>query len=213
METRSSAPPTIAPDIAQDMAGICVANLDAKLRLLEANDEFIDKLGRSATDLHGQPFSKLLHSSVQQLILGHLDLLAQGQQLCFNTRFLGVQTTSRPLSGHMTGLAVRGDDGTVTTIVVLLRPDHRIKAPALSSKYQPLSTLDARVLEGVAAGNSTIQLANKLYLSRQGVDYHVGAMLRRFKCSNRSALVAKAYAQGILAQGLWPPKVTEESTR
>jgi DNA-binding CsgD family transcriptional regulator len=222
METRSTAQLSIAPDIAEDTAGICVANLDAELRLLEANDEFIDKLGWSATDLYGQPFSTVVHSSVEQVIQEHLDLLAQGQQLCFNTRFVGVMTASRRFSGSMTGLAVRGDHGTVTTIVVLVRPDTSVSTdqalsepmPALSSrKRRPLSALDARVLEGVAAGNSTIQLANKLYLSRQGIDYHVNAMLRRFKCSKRSALVAKAYAQGILTQGVWPPKVTDESTR
>jgi len=38
-------------------------------------------------------------------------------------------------------------------------------------------------------------------------------MLRRFKCSNRSALVAKAYTQGILTMGQWPPKVTAEFVR
>jgi DNA-binding CsgD family transcriptional regulator len=214
METGSTAPLTIAPNIAEDMSGICVANLDTELRLLEANDVFIDKLGRSVTDVYGQPFSKVVHSSVKQVILQHLDLLAEGQQLSFNTRFVGVKTASRRLSGGMTGLAVRGDDGTVTTIVILVRPDDGVEPmPALSRKRRPLSVLDARVLEGVAAGSSTVQLATKLYLSRQGVDYHVGAMLRRFKCANRSALVAKAYAEGILAQGVWPPKVTVESIR
>jgi DNA-binding CsgD family transcriptional regulator len=204
----------MAPDVAEDMSGICVANLDTELRLLEANDEFIDKLGRSVTDVYGQPFSKVVHPSVKQVILEQLDLLAEGQQLCFNTRFVGVKTAARRLCGGMTGLAVRGDDGTVTTIVILVRPDSGVEPmPALSRKRTPLSALDARVLEGVAAGSSTVQLATKLYLSRQGVDYHVGAMLRRFKCANRSALVAKAYAQGILAHGVWPPKVTTESIR
>jgi len=58
-----------------------------------------------------------------------------------------------------------------------------------------------------------VQLASKLYLSRQGVEYHVGAMLRKFKSPNRSALVSKAYSQGILSIGHWPPKVIPQYIR
>jgi DNA-binding CsgD family transcriptional regulator len=198
----------------EQASGICVANLDAGLRLLEANDEFIQKLGRSADDVYGQSGGEVLHSSVKQVILRHLDLLAEGRRLYFHSHFVGIRAKARRLSGGMTGLAVRGDDGSVSTIVVLVRPDGGVEPMrALSRKRKPLSELDARVLEGVAAGHSTVQLAAKLYLSRQGVEYHVGTMLRRFQCANRSALVAKAYAQGTLAMGQWPPKVTPESIR
>lgn len=76
-----------------------------------------------------------------------------------------------------------------------------------------LSKTDAKVLEGVAVGDSTVRLANRLFLSRQGVDYHVGTLLRRFRCPNRPALVARAYAQGVLLPGSWPPSVTADCVR
>ncbi|WP_279616548.1 LuxR C-terminal-related transcriptional regulator [Streptomyces cellostaticus] len=71
----------------------------------------------------------------------------------------------------------------------------------------PLNTLKARILEGVAAGHSTADLAIHLFLSKQGVDYHISDMLRKFEVPNRTALVAKAYAQGLFAPGQWPPRV------
>jgi DNA-binding CsgD family transcriptional regulator len=216
METTSMLERAPHADVREDLSGICVANLDADLRVLEANDEFIQELGKSATEVYGRHFGGVVHSSVKQVILQHLGRLADGRGRCFNARFVGVRSASKRLSGGMTGLAVRGDDGTVTTIVILVRPDNGVelmRALSHKHKHKPLSELDALVLEGVAAGSSTVQLAAKLYLSRQGVEYHVGAMLRRFKCSNRSALVAKAYAQGILTLGQWPPKVTADFIR
>ena len=73
-----------------------------------------------------------------------------------------------------------------------------------------VTSMDARILEGIAIGTSTVHLASKLYLSRQGIDYHVGRMLRRFKVPNRAALISKACAMGIFGVGFWPPKVLPE---
>lgn len=72
-----------------------------------------------------------------------------------------------------------------------------------------LSALDARILEGIATGATTVQLAARLYLSRQGVEYHVSSMMREFKAPNRVALVSKAYAMGLLGVNTWPPKVND----
>lgn len=55
-----------------------------------------------------------------------------------------------------------------------------------------------------------MQLAARLYLSRQGVEYHVGLMLRRLKAPNRAALVARAHSMGMLTIGSWPPRVLPE---
>ena len=84
------------------------------------------------------------------------------------------------------------------------------KARALAISRQTLSGLDARILEGVAGGLSTVQLSARVYLSRQGVDYHISALLRRFRVSNRAALASRAYSMGILSSGSWPPRVVPE---
>jgi DNA-binding NarL/FixJ family response regulator len=80
----------------------------------------------------------------------------------------------------------------------------------LRHSERPLTEMDALVLEGVAAGVPTTQLAAKVYLSRGGVEYHVTRLLREFRVSNRTALVSMAYATGILAVGQWPPCVVRD---
>ncbi|WP_329025645.1 LuxR C-terminal-related transcriptional regulator [Streptomyces sp. NBC_00690] len=70
-----------------------------------------------------------------------------------------------------------------------------------------LAKLDVRILEGVAVGTSTVQLASLLHLSRQGVEYRIGLMLRQFQVANRAALVSRAHSLGVLSVGAWPPRV------
>jgi DNA-binding NarL/FixJ family response regulator len=79
------------------------------------------------------------------------------------------------------------------------------KSPS-STDFQ-LGEVDARILEGIANGDSTIRIAGRLFLSRQGVEYHVGAMLRRLGVPNRAALVSKAFSMGLFRVAVWPPQI------
>jgi DNA-binding CsgD family transcriptional regulator len=197
-----------------DMSDVCIANLGPDLRVIEANGDFLRQLGRTASDVFGQSFVDFVHPSAKQFTLQQLARLNEGRRDRFSARLVGVRPAQPVLSGGLTGIAVRSRSGQVTTIVVLIKPDRAAETPRPGiEKTKLLSELDAKVLEGVAAGISTVQLASKLYLSRQGIEYHVGAMLRQFKSPNRSALVSKAYSQGILCIGQWPPKVTPQYIR
>ena len=73
-----------------------------------------------------------------------------------------------------------------------------------------ITVLDACILEGIAAGSSTAELAAALFLSRQGVEYHIGLMLRQFRVPNRAALVSRAHSVGVLGVGCWPPRVVAD---
>lgn len=114
--------------------------------------------------------------------------------------------------------AVHRPSGEVATLLVLLHRTGDTQRP--EKDHEPvlsggpvLSALDAQVLEGVASGESTVQLASRLYLSRQGIEYRVGQMLRRFDAPNRPALVARAHALGMFAVGQWPPRVLPERVK
>jgi DNA-binding NarL/FixJ family response regulator len=75
-----------------------------------------------------------------------------------------------------------------------------------------LSELDARIIESIAAGERTAHIARKLYLSHQGVEYHVSKMFQRLRVANRPALVARAYSLGILRTEAWPPQIEDGGT-
>jgi DNA-binding CsgD family transcriptional regulator len=70
-----------------------------------------------------------------------------------------------------------------------------------------LSRPESRALEGVAEGLDNAALGARLYLSRAGVDYYLGRLRRKFRVRSRSALVARAYALGVLVGAVWPPRV------
>ncbi|MCS7476813.1 response regulator transcription factor [Umezawaea endophytica] len=78
---------------------------------------------------------------------------------------------------------------------------------------KPLTELDARILEGIANGESNVQLAGRLHLSRQGIEYRVAALLRKLQAPNRTALIARAYTLGLFGKRAWPPKVRSEFVR
>ncbi len=70
-----------------------------------------------------------------------------------------------------------------------------------------LSDMEAQIIERIAAGERTVDIARNVYLSRQGVEFHVSKLLQRMRVPNRAALIAKAYTLGILSGTAWPPKV------
>jgi DNA-binding CsgD family transcriptional regulator len=199
----------------------CLASLDPALSVVAANDEFFSQFGRTSADVCGRNVYELLHPGTRPLLDRHFARLAEGRGVRFAERVLAIRGTDGVFAGELTGMAVHGEDDQLTAIVVLMRPDladgeppvipEQARPRSRNGKRKPLLTpLDARILEGIAAGASTVQLASRLYLSRQGVEYHVGSMLRKLRVANRAALVSKAYSMGLLAAGIWPPKSVPE---
>jgi DNA-binding NarL/FixJ family response regulator len=73
-----------------------------------------------------------------------------------------------------------------------------------------LSPVQARILEGVAAGFSSGRLSRELYLSSKTIDYHVRVMSDKLQAPNRVALVSRAFVLQILQTDSWPPRITCE---
>ncbi|MGK5629626.1 helix-turn-helix transcriptional regulator [Streptomyces sp. URMC 123] len=68
-----------------------------------------------------------------------------------------------------------------------------------------LSPQEARILPLIAAGATTAGVGRTVGIGTDGVNYHLGRLCRRLGVPNRTALVAKAYALGLLEAGVWPP--------
>lgn len=194
-----------------ERSGVCIASLDPQLRVRRANADLLALLDRDASEVEGLEFTDLVHTDTQiQLGVRFEDLRASRYG-----RFTEPVTVRRPdgaeVAGTLTAVLVRGASRTTTAVLVVLLadPTKSVRTP-LRAKGKLLSDVDAKILEGVAAGASTIQLAAQLHLSRQGVEYHVSSMLRRLRAPNRPALVSRAYAMGILSVGSWPPRVRQD---
>ena len=70
---------------------------------------------------------------------------------------------------------------------------------------------EVRVLELVALGLSSKEIAERLWISRQGVTYHIGNLFTKLRADSRAGLVSRAYAAGLLDSGSWPPHVRLEA--
>jgi DNA-binding CsgD family transcriptional regulator len=102
-----------------------------------------------------------------------------------------VRTVS-PLSGGL------DDDAWAGELGHLLRP--------CGCTLFNLTSRELDVLEQLAEGKSTITVARSLFVSHQAVTYHVGNLLAKFQCTNRTGLVSCAFVLGIL-DCKWPPRV------
>jgi PAS domain S-box-containing protein len=194
-----------------DRSGMCMARLDSSTQLLEVNSDFSRQFGCQPAELEGSRFCDLLHADVRTQVSRQFTYLVAQQRPRFTEpRVAFHQKGSTGFSGELTGFVVRGDGDRIDSLMALVCPTGGSKTDRAPASGQLLLTdLDARILEGVAAGVSTVALASNLYLSRGGIEYHVDVMLRRLKVNNRPALVSKAYSMGLLRPG-WPPRVNPD---
>jgi DNA-binding CsgD family transcriptional regulator len=190
----------------------CMASLDPGLKIEAANADFFRHVARPSTEVCGRSIYDVLHPSARTVLSQHFSHLSTGHGSRFVERVVAMRGHDRVFSAEITGIAVKGEGDDLSGVVVLMSPDDEpTEAAERPAKPTPILTaLDARILEGVATGASTVQLASRLYLSRQGVEYHVGLMLRRFKAPNRAALVSRAYSMGVLTVGSWPPRAVPD---
>jgi DNA-binding CsgD family transcriptional regulator len=177
------------------------------LRLTGGNPSFADVFGVPVNALPGLALVELVHPSVRDKLTRRLLSLAGGERSRFTdwvVPYAGATMTSLEL----TGIAVTNDADRVDSLIVLVQQEEAESAALTSpgDEIKPLTRMDALVLEGVAAGMSTVQLAAKLFLSRGGVEYHVSALMRNLKAANRSELVSKAYSAGLFSVSSWPPR-------
>ncbi|GGP82621.1 helix-turn-helix transcriptional regulator [Saccharothrix coeruleofusca] len=185
------------------------AVVDLGLHVLEANQRFVRDLA-GQRDPVGRNLLDFLHRGGHANLRRQFVRLIQGKRDRVVERVVGLGADDRLVPGTLTAVAVHDHGPMVSTLVVTLRWDESSDAAPGNERRRILTELDARILEGVAAGMPTVKLAVQLYLSKQGVEYHVGTMLKKFKVPNRASLVSRAYSAGVLSPGEWPPKVSPE---
>lgn len=211
--TNSPAAPVERIRVPAGRPGMCVANLDRTSKVVDVNVELVRQFGRASWEICGRRFCDLLHPSYRDKISEQFGRLATGQKVRFDETMIVLRPDDSAFAGELTGIAVTGSAGMIEKIVVLLSPDSGQSGEQHLARRQQLFTpMETRVLEGVAAGISTVQLASALFLSRGGVEYHVAMLLRKLKVNNRPALVSKAYSMGIFRLGSWPPRVLPDFT-
>lgn len=188
-------------------SGSGLAVMDRHLRITETNERFRDQSGHDR-ELRHRRLPELLHPAVRGRVTAQFEWLAGSRRHRFVERLPALWPGCSRRGWDVTGLTLPGPDGRVGTFVLLAAPDDADEDTAgVSRPRRMLKPTDARILEGIASGDTTLQLATTLHLSRQGVEYHVSRMLRQFRAPNRTSLVSKAFSMGLFGVGTWPPRV------
>ncbi|MFD0417938.1 PAS domain-containing protein [Streptomyces sp. NPDC127108] len=172
-----------------------------------AEADFAAQFGLSPREICGRAVSDLLQAGAPGRLRHRFTDLCEGRTDCLTERVTGRHGSDRVLTASLTAIAITGPAG-LAGIVLLLHPLGKASEP--HPHELTLSQLDARLLEGLASGASTAALAARLYLSRQGIEYRVTQLLRRFDAANRPALVGRAHSLGLFVPGQWPSRVRPE---
>ncbi|MFG2651850.1 PAS domain S-box protein [Streptomyces sp. NPDC048436] len=112
--------------------------------------------------------------------------------------------------GEMTAEPVSDTADDVPGLLVMLRVlgEHRTPDPAPAEAAA--TPAETRILALLAGGATTAQAARDTGLTLDGVTYHLRRLTERWGAANRTELVARAYASGVLAPGVWPPAARAE---
>ncbi|MFJ4781821.1 PAS domain S-box protein [Streptomyces sp. NPDC088794] len=79
------------------------------------------------------------------------------------------------------------------------------ESSARGTTVTPVTLVEARILALLAGGATTARAARETGLTTDGVTYHLRRLSARWGAANRTELVARAYATGVLVVGVWPP--------
>ncbi|WP_328314627.1 PAS domain-containing protein [Streptomyces sp. NBC_00442] len=112
--------------------------------------------------------------------------------------------------GEFTIDPIMGAPGPPPVLLAMLyvRQEH----PEPPAPRGAVSEAQARILALAASGATTAVIGKDLGLTVDGVNYHLARLSQRWRVQGRTALVAKAYALGVLAPGHWPPATADGVT-
>ncbi|MFF4272671.1 PAS domain-containing protein [Streptomyces sp. NPDC001536] len=105
--------------------------------------------------------------------------------------------------GELTADPVSDSVDETPALLVMLRMLGERERPAVDPVR--VTPVEARVLALLAGGATTARAARETGLSSDGVTYHLRRLSARWGAGNRTELVARAYALGVLTPGVWPP--------
>ncbi|WP_198536270.1 helix-turn-helix transcriptional regulator [Streptomyces resistomycificus] len=107
--------------------------------------------------------------------------------------------------GELTADPVSDTVEETPALLVMLRVLGEREPHAPAEAPARVTSAEARILALLAGGATTARVARETGLTTDGVTYHLRRLSARWDAANRTELVARAYALGVLASGTWPP--------
>ncbi|WP_214407648.1 PAS domain S-box protein [Pseudonocardia lacus] len=199
-----------------NVAEIGVLLLAPDARVVDANPTALRLTGRTPQQVRGQPIGIALTAADVERHAPLWAELVTGRRNRYDLTVTVRGAGGRQRPARLTVTLVRTREGAPALGLGLLAPlaadTETVTVPARSMP----SAGEAAVLERLAAGASLQQIASDLGMSRRGVDYRITRLRHKLRAdgpggapANSAALIARAYALGILHPAVWPPRVAE----
>ncbi|MGW7272769.1 PAS domain S-box protein [Streptomyces sp. NPDC054864] len=183
-----------------------VAVCDASGAIILANPAMAAEWGETSGTLRGRNVLELFHPDEKTQVLR----IAEAVRLRHRSRYpVAVHWEAADgvrRHGELTAEPVSDTVDETPGLLVLLRVLGEERAPAAApAPAETATAAEARILALLAGGATTAQAARGTGLTTDGVTYHLRRLTERWGAANRTELVARAYALGVLAPGVWPP--------
>ncbi|WP_367048806.1 PAS domain-containing protein [Streptomyces sp. Je 1-332] len=183
-----------------------VAVCDASGAIILANPAMAAEWGETSGTLRGRNVLELFRPDERTQVLR----IAEAVRLRHRSRYpVAVHWEAADgvrRHGELTAEPVSDTVDETPGLLVLLRVLGEERAPAAApAPAEAATAAEARILALLAGGATTAQAARDTGLTTDGVTYHLRRLTERWGAANRTELVARAYALGVLAPGVWPP--------
>ncbi|MFF9373540.1 PAS domain S-box protein [Streptomyces griseoluteus] len=189
-----------------DRVAVPVAVCDVYGKVMLANPAMAAESGTSPGQLRGRDVLELFRPEEA----GQVERIAQALRLRHRSRYQVSVSWSAPGGtvryGELTADPVSDSTNETPALLVMLRVLGQSE-PEAAAEPASVTPVEGAVLALLAQGATTGRAARELGLSRDGVAYHLRRLSARWHAANRTELVARAYALGVLAPGVWPPRV------
>ncbi|WP_394297986.1 PAS domain S-box protein [Streptomyces griseus] len=187
-----------------DRVAVPVAVCDVYGDVLLANPAMAAECGTTPGRLRGRAVLELFRPQEATQV----ERIAQALRLRHRSRYqvsvVWRAPDGRERYGELTADPVSDTVEETPALLVMLRVigdrEPRPEEPAVR-----VTEVEATILALLAGGATTVRAARETGLSSDGVTYHLRRLSARWGAANRTELVARAYALGVLATGVWPP--------
>lgn len=187
-----------------DRVSLPVAVCDVYGAVLLANPAMAAECGTTPGRLRGRDVLELFRPQEATQV----ERIAQALRLRHRSRYQVSVSWRTPGGaeryGQLTADPVSDTIEDTPTLLVMLRVLGE-REPARAAPGARVTPVEARILALLAGGATTARAARETGLTTDGVTYHLRRLSARWGAANRTELVARAYALGVLAAGVWPP--------
>ncbi|MGW7070487.1 PAS domain-containing protein [Streptomyces sp. NPDC054855] len=182
-----------------------IAVCDANGAIILANPAMTAEWGETSGSLRGRNVLELFRPEEKTQVLRIAEAVRLGRRSRYPVAVRWDAADGVRRHGELTAEPVSDTADAVPGLLVLLRVLGEEHAPAPAPPARTATAAEARILALLAGGATTAQAARGTGLTADGVTYHLRRLTERWGAANRTELVARAYALGVLAPGVWPP--------